>query len=310
MWPDASGYEVPMSQLRRGDASPDAPVPTKKSGTGGPDHPLELSKNDWKMTLKRTMKEVKDDRITLVAAGMAFYWFLAVFPALIAAVGVVDLLGLGQQMLESINQAIGSTIPGGAAAILTTTIEAAQDAPRRTSLVAAIIGVTLALFGATAGMVALQAGLDVAYDVAEDRKFFKKRAYALLLVVATGLLIAIPSVFFAAGGLIWSILGWLTLVAAIITLFAVFYYLGPNREKPDWKWVSPGGLLGAFIFLLVSGGFSIYVGNFARYGETYGTFAGVVILLFWMYLSAIAILVGGELNSELERQTAMREGRA
>ncbi|HVL50854.1 MAG TPA: YihY/virulence factor BrkB family protein, partial [Actinomycetota bacterium] len=207
-----------MSQLRRGDASPDAPVPTKKSGTGGPDHPLELSKNDWKMTLKRTMKEVKDDRITLVAAGMAFYWFLAVFPALIAAVGVVDLLGLGQQMLESINQAIGSTIPGGAAAILTTTIEAAQDAPRRTSLVAAIIGVTLALFGATAGMVALQAGLDVAYDVAEDRKFFKKRAYALLLVVATGLLIAIPSVFFAAGGLIWSILGWLTLVAAIITL--------------------------------------------------------------------------------------------
>jgi membrane protein len=109
---------------------------------------------------------------------------------------------------------------------------------------------------------------------------------------------------------VWSVLGWVTLGIAIVTLLAVYYYFGPNREKPHWKWVSPGGLIGALIFLIVSGGFAVYVGNFAKYGATYGQFAGVVILLFWFYLSAIAIMVGGELNAELERQSAIREGRA
>ncbi len=300
-----------MAQLRRGATSkaPSSAVPSKTGGTGGPETPLDLSKQDLKATLKRTFKEVKNDRITLVAAGMAFYWFLAVFPSMIAAVGIVDLLGLGQQVLDSVNRSIGSTIPGSAAAIITTAIDSAQNAPRSTSLLATTFGIALALFAATAGMVALQVGLDVAYDVREDRGFLKKRAYALLLIIATGLLVALPSLFFAAKGIVWSILGWATLVVTIITLFAVFYYLGPNREKPHWKWVSPGGLVGAAIFLLVSGGFSVYVGNFGQYGETYGAFAGVVVLLFWMYLSAIAIMLGGELNAELERQTAMREGR-
>lgn len=301
-----------MAQLRRGTTfgAPTDPVPTKTSDTGGPDSPLDLNKRDYKAIFKRTIKEVKDDRLTLIAAGMAFYWFLAVFPALIAAVGVVDLLGLGSQVLTSINESIGTTIPGGAASILTTAIENAQNASRGSSLVAAILGVLLALYSATAGMVALQAGMDVAYDVPEERKFFKKRLYALLLVIATGVLGFLPSIFFTGNGVLWSILGWATLVVTIITLFAVFYYLGPNREKPHWKWVSPGGLIGAFIFLLVSGAFSVYVGNFAKYGETYGPLAGVVILLFWLYLTAIAIMLGGETNAEMERQTAMREGRA
>ena len=305
------GTFLRMPQQTRGasfGASPSS-IPTKSSNTGGPDSPLDLTKHDYKATLQRTLKEVKQDRVTLVGAGMAFYWFLAVFPALIAAVGIIDLLGLGSQVLDSINQSIGTTIPGGAAEIITTAIENAQRAPQGRSLLAAIFGVLVALYSATAGMVALQAGLDVAYDVPEERKFFKKRLYALLLVIATGVLGVLPSLFFAAEGIVWSILGWATLVVTIITLFAVFYYLGPNREKPDWKWVSPGGLIGALIFLLVSGAFSVYVGNFGKYGETYGPLASVVILLFWLYLTAIAILLGGELNAELERQTAMREGR-
>lgn len=300
-----------MPQLKKGASfqPPPEPIPTKTSDTGGPTSPLDLTKRDWKATLKRTMKEVKEDRITLVAAGMSFYWFLAVFPALIAAVGIIDLLGLGDQILDSVNRSVGTTIPGGAATIITTTIESAQNAEERASVLAAVFGVLLALYSATAGMVALQQGLDVAYDVTEERKFFKKRAYALLLVVATGILGSLPSFFFTNKGVLWSVLGWLTLVVTIVTLLAVYYYFGPNREKPHWKWVSPGGLIGAVIFLLVSGGFAVYVGNFAKYGATYGQFAGVVILLFWLYLSAIAIMVGGELNAELERQTAMREGR-
>ncbi|HEX2054099.1 MAG TPA: YihY/virulence factor BrkB family protein [Actinomycetota bacterium] len=300
-----------MPQLRKGTTfeAPSNPIPTKTSNTGGPDSPLDLTKRDLKATFKRTVKEIKEDRITLVAAGMAFYWFLAVFPSLIAAVGIIDLLGLGPQILDSVNKSIGTTIPGGAATIITTAISSAENAPKGTSLVAVIFGVLVALYSATAGMAALQQGLDVAYDVPEERKFLKKRAYALLLVLATGVFGGIPSIFFTQQGVIWSVLGWLTLVACIVTLLAIFYYLGPNREKPHWVWVSPGGLIGALIFLIVSGAFSVYVGNFATYGETYGQFAGVVILLFWLYLTGIAIMIGGELNAELERQTAMREGR-
>jgi membrane protein len=291
-------------------SSPDTPIPTKTEDTGGPDSPLDLSVHDYKATGKRVIKEFTEDRVTLVAAGMAFYWFLAIFPGLIAAVGIIDLLGLGPRVLSSINQSIGTTIPGGAGELLTTAIDSASKASKGTSLIAATIGILLALYSATAGMVALQAGLDVAYDVPKERKFFKKRAVALLLVIATGVAGGVSGPLFAANGVIWSVLGWLVLIVAVITLLAVFYYLGPNRDKPNWKWVSPGGLLGAVIFLLTSGAFSIYVGNFAKYGETYGPLASVVILLFWLYLTGLAIMLGGEVNAELERQTAMREGRA
>lgn len=286
------------------------PIPTKTASSGGPDSPFELSKRDWKATLKRVGQEFKSDRVPLVAAGMAFYWFLAVFPALIAAVGTVDLLGLGPQLLASINNSIGSTIPSSAARLLTDTIDAAQNASRGSSLAAATVGIAVALWGATAGMVALQQGLDVAYDVAEKRKFFKARGVAVIMVLATGSLGALPSLLFASRNPIISVLGWFATLAAVMTLLALFYYLGPNREKPNWRWVSPGGMVGAVLFLLISAGFSIYVTNFATYGETYGALASVVVLLFWLYLTGIAIMLGGELNAELERQTAMREGRA
>lgn len=298
--------------LRQGTSfdGPKQPIPTKTDDSGGPDSPLDLSKSDWKATGKRVMKEFKEDRVTMVAASLAFYFFLAIFPALIAGVGIVDLLGLGSQLVSSVNDSIGTTIPGDAGEILTTAIASAQKASKGTSVVAAGIGIAIALWSATAGMNALQQGLDVAYDVPKERPFLKARAYSLLLVVATGVLGAIPSPFFAAKGVIWSVLGWVVTVVVVITLFAVFYYIGPNREKPNWKWVSPGGLTGAFLFLLASGAFSVYVGNFAKYGATYGPLASVVILLFWLYLTGLAIMLGGEVNAELERQTAMREGRA
>lgn len=290
--------------------APGEPIPTKTEGTGGADSPFDLTSKDWKQTAKRVMKEFKEDRVTLVAAALAFYFFLAIFPALIAAVGIIDLLGLGPQLMNSINESIGETIPGGAGQILTTAIDSAQSASKGTSVMAAVIGIAIALWSATAGMYALQQGLDVAYDVPTGRPFFKARAIALLLVIATGVLGAIPSPFFAAKGMIFSVLGWVVTVLVVITLFAVYFYLGPNRDKPNWKWVSPGGLIGAFLFLLASGAFSVYVGNFAKYGNTYGPLASVVILLFWLYLTGLAIMLGGETNAELERQTAMREGRA
>ena len=269
-----------------------------------PESPLELDAPDWKQTVKRTAKEIKDDRIPLASAGMAYYFFLAIFPALIAMIGIFDLFELET---DGVIEAIRNNVPGGAGAVLTDALGSNTNSDTA-SLIATIFGIGLALFSASSGFVALQAGLNVAYDVHQDRKFIGARGIALVLLVATGLLGGVPSPFFTFGeALIFKIVGWILTVAAISTLFSIYYWLGPNRpERPRWRWVSAGGVVGMGLWIVASLGFGYYASNFGNYGKTYGTLSGVIILIFWLFLSAISVLIGGELNAELERQAAAR----
>jgi membrane protein len=295
----------------------DRPVPTQTASDGHPSSPAELDAPDWKESLKRALGEFKADRGTLIAAGMGFYWFLAVFPALIAAVGVIGLLNLTDSLVADIQKAIETTLPGSAAGILVDAVGKANEKAGGSSLVATVIGLALALWSASSGMVALQAGMDVAYDVEDDRKLVKKRGLALLLIAAAAILGGIASALIIFGkplgqGLgipdstpfvvLWTVVRWALGLATLSVLFAVFYYFGPNREKPHWEWISSGGVVATVIWLLASLAFSFYVSSFSSYNETYGSFSGVVVLLLWLYLSAIAIVVGAELNAELERQ--------
>ena len=300
-------------------------IPPQTGDGPGPDSPLELDPPDWKVSVKRAVKEFKADRGGMTAAGLAYYWFLAIFPGLLAAVGFLGLVPVGSELIPKLEKALPKVLPGDAAEVLTAAIGRAQEQSGGASVLAALLGVVLALWSASAGMVALQTGLDVAYDVPEERKFVGKRLVALALVAVTAVCGGIATalvVFGAAIGdairdnvplgaafvVVWTVARWLLALLALLVLFATYYYLAPKRESPKWTWVSPGGIIAVLIWLAASLAFSFYVAEFGEssYAKTYGSLAGVVVLILWLYLTALAVMFGGEVNAELERQAEHR----
>lgn len=303
------------------------PIPSRHEGPPGPDNPLEIDQQGWRQLLVRVKERYVADRMAMSAGSLAYHWFLALFPAVIAALGFLSLVHVSTHTVDSLVHGINKAVPPGVADVLSGAVSAAHGR-KSGSVVAAIIGVVVAIWSASAGMAALQQALNVAYEVPVDRKFLARRLNTVPLMLATvvlggagaGLIIFgaplgsalqghVPWAGFAFT-VVWTVVRWAVTILLISLLFSVFYFVGPNRDAPRWQWVSVGGLLGTAIFLLASLGFSFYVNKFGSYGKTYGVFAGVAILIFWLYLTGLAVLLGGELNAEIERQAAAEGGEA
>lgn len=277
--------------------------------------PSRIPPRGWKDVLKRTKEEAKSDNIPLVAAGVAFYALLSLFPLLIAAISLFGLVMDPAEVEQSMEQLFTAMPAQGRSVVETQMRNIAAQTGGGLGLGLAL-SIAAALWTASSGMTNLLKALSLAYDE-ETRGFLKGRLTALALTVGGIVLLAAALAVIIGGPIVYSFLGlptwalvlaqvaqWLVLAALFIVGLGVLYHFGPNRDHPEWRWVTPGAVLATVLFLVISAAFSIYVSQFGSYNETYGALGGVIVLLLWLYFAALSILVGAELNAEAEHQTS------
>ena len=278
------------------------------------ERPSDIPKPGWRDILLRTWKEISDDHVSLIAAGVGFYGLLALFPAIAAMIAIWGLLFDPQQIEQQIETGSGF-LPQDAAAIVTEQARKVAAGGGGLSLAAAG-GILFALYSAAKGMKALIEGLNIINDEQEERGFIKLNLIALgitlLMIVAMlaalGAIIIVPILLGAVGlgpvaETLANLLRWPLLFVVALFALAIIYRYAPSRAQPRWRWVSWGAAVATIIWIVGSIAFSIYVQNFGSYNETYGSIGAVIILLMWFWLSAFIVLLGAELNAEMEHQT-------
>ena len=275
-------------------------------------------------TVKRTFKGFQDDSVTDIAAALTYYSVLALFPGLLALVSIVGLFGDPQDTTEMLNEIIRDVGPSTASDTFQGPIESLTR-NREAAGVLFVAGLAGALYGASGYIGAFMRASNTVYGVREGRPFWKLRPLQIgvtlgmvlmLVVVLGGLVLSGPlaeSVGNAVGlgdtaVTIYGLAKWPVLLATVLTMLAVLYYVAPNVRLPAFRWVTPGSLLAVVLWLLASAAFAFYVANFGSYDKTYGTLGGVISFLVWLWITNIAVLLGVELNAELERGREMDAG--
>jgi membrane protein len=279
---------------------------------------------DWRAILVRAGKGFTGDNATMLASALAYSSFFAIPSILIVATGLFTLIA-GPGTIDSVVQQLHGVIPAQATSLLRGSLQRA-DANPGSSLLMTVIGFVLAVWSITGAMNAYMLALNLAYKRRDERSFVAKRVVAVKMAAVLGVafaLVAVLTIFGpvvehsvaaragSAGSLVsilWWVMQWPILLAGLLVAFATLLYLGPDVEQRTWQFLTPGSLVSALLWIAASGLFAVYTATFASYNKTWGALSGVIVTLIWLWITGMALLLGGEINSEVERTRQLREG--
>jgi len=278
------------------------------------DKPTEIPAAGWWQVIRRAWAEAKADQVPLLAAGVAFFGFLAVFPAIVAAVLTYGLVADPEQIRDQAGE-LAAAMPESGRELLLEQLATLTSSPRQGLGIGLIVAVLAALWSASGGVGYLISAVNLAYDEEETRGFVRRKLLSLGMTLGAIVFVLLAVGLFSAGAAIGDELATpiriglqaarLVVAVLLITVaLAVIYRLAPDRDAARVRWVSTGAVVATIIWLLASIGFSIYVQTFGNYAKTYGSLAAVVVLMLWLWLTAYAVLLGAEINAEAEQQTA------
>ena len=288
-----------------------------------PDSPGEVSKPSWKYAFKKTLREFSADQCTDIAASLTYYAVLALFPALIALISLLGVFGQGERSVDTILNLVNQVAPGGTADVLRDPLEQFSSSP--SAGLALIFGIVLAIWSASGYVGAFSRAMNRIYEIEEGRPFWKLRPMQLFVTLVTILLILIMLVILIVSGpvtdavgsalglgetvqIVWSIAKWPILALAVVLIIAILYYATPNAKQPKFRWISLGALLALITLVIASFLFGLYITNFSNYDRTYGSLAGVIVFLLWLWIANLALLFGAEFDAELERGRQLQAG--
>lgn len=276
--------------------------------------PWRLGGRGWMQALRRVRGEIKQDNLSLVSAGAAFFAFLAIFPALAAVFGIYG-LAMDPAQVEQQLSGLTTVLPPSAADLLRQQMERLAAGSSRTLGLGVLVALVLAVWSANRATKGLVQAMNVAYDARERRGFLQLNAmtlgFTLVFVLGTVIVLALVALIPAFLGQVGlgqaaqqaiDVLRWPILAALVIVGLAALYRYGPARETQRWSWVSPGAVAATVLLLVASALFSLYVSTFGNYTATYGSLAAVAILMLWLFIGAYSVLLGAEINAEAERQ--------
>jgi membrane protein len=284
----------------------------------------EARKSSVFATLKRTATEFSEDNLTDWAAALTYYGLLSLFPALIALVSIVGLFGDPRETTRTVTDIVTSIGPQSAAQTFSDPIESITS-NRSTAGLALIFSLAAALWSASGYIGAFMRASNVIYETPEGRPIWKLRPLQILVTLVMVILLAVIALALVLTGpiveavaepiglsdaaiTVWDIAKWPALIALFVAMIAILYYASPNVKLRGFRWVTPGSIVALVVWVVASAAFAFYVANFGSYDKTYGTLAGVVALLVWMWITNLAILFGHQLNAERERSTEIAEG--
>jgi membrane protein len=289
-----------------------------------PDGPTGLTGSAWRGVAKRTVSEFRADNVTDLAAALTYYGVLAIFPAIIALVSVLGLVGHSatQPLIEN----LGKVAPGPAKTIFTSAIQNLQKS-QGTAGIVFVVGLAGALWSASGYVAAFMRASNTIYEVEEGRPIWKTLPVRIGVTIVIVALLAVSAVAVVLTGsvarevgnligvgssavTIWDIAKWPVLLIVVSLMFSILYWAAPNVKHAGFRWLGPGGVFAVAVWVIASAAFALYVASFSSYNKTYGALAAVVVFLVWLWISNIAVLLGAELNAELERGRRLQGGQS